>query len=326
VVVTPEGPRELVLDEPLAPGTRVEVTVRYDSRGREGTESKPVMVYHDGPAGRAALEVGVQVEPFLISETNPLTFGRLYLDGAEEQRTTLSSSTGEPFGLSVQLRGHAQPGLELSLEPSAPGPDGRAASWQLIARLDPVGLAGPGGLLENPDPSALGGQNLIAAVVLETDVPLPDPGPVDPGTPAHHFLDLAVTATLLAPVQASTGYLSFGFLAPGAATSSSVRIECFAPELAEAFRAAEPTVEVLDGEGAVPDWAGNFTPTLRLVEPEAAGNRPLTPGALCAWDLEVLGRGFRGGDRNRVTGRVVLDFGGELLPDQSMAFQAMLQP
>jgi hypothetical protein len=27
-----------------------------------------------------------------------------------------------------------------------------------------------------------------------------------------------------------------------------------------------------------------------------------------------------------VTGRVVLDFGEELLPDQSLAFQAMLQP
>ena len=58
----------------------------------------------------------------------------------------------------------------------------------------------------------------------------------------------------------------------------------------------------------------------------ASPGRPLTPGALAAWDLELLGRGFRGGDRNRVAGRVVLDFADPGLPDPALPFQALLQP
>lgn len=332
MVIEASGPRELVLDEPLAPGTRVEVTVLYDSRGRGGPESKAVTVYHDGPTGRARLEVGVDVQPFLVLEPMILAFGRTYVDGRIELEAEVHAAPGEPFALSSRLPRGPEPGVELSVEPVSGqlDSDGRAERWRLIASLDLAGLGSPGGILANPDPNALGGQNLILTAQLVTDLPLPDPGSAPEDTPRTHFLDTAITATLLAPIQASTGYLSFGSLAPGAATSSSVRIECFAPDLAEIFQATEPTISVLDATAALgdeaPDWAKHFTPTLRLVTPETAGGRPLTAGALAAWDLEVLGIGFRGGDKNRVTGRVHVDFSDQTLQDQAIAFQAILQP
>ncbi|MDF1798189.1 MAG: DUF1573 domain-containing protein [Planctomycetota bacterium] len=332
MVVDEAGRRELVIDEPLAPGTRVEVTVVYDSRGRTGPESKAVTVYHDGPTGRARLEVGVEVQPFLVLEPAILAFGRTFVDGRIELEAEVHAATGEPFALSSRFPRGPEPGVELSATPSSGqlDGDGRSTRWRLVASLDLAGLQGPGGILANPDPNALGGQNLIASAQLITDLPLPAAGPVPEDTPRTHFLDTAVTATLLAPIQASTSYLSFGSLAPGAATSSSVRIECFAPDLVEGFRSTEPAISVLDATSApgdeAPDWAKHFTPTLRLVTPENAGGRPLTAGALAAWDLEVLGIGFRGGDKNRVSGRIHVDFPDQNLADQAIAFQAILQP
>lgn len=328
LVIEEAGPRPLVLDEPLAPGTRVEVTVRYDSRGRGGLDPKAVQVYHTGASGRATLALDVEVRPFLLAEPEQLTFGRLHLAEPTERAVTVRAATGEPFGLEAGWVGDVGPGEDLALEPLDPVPGSdppRAAAWRVAVTLDPDGLEGPGGALAEDDPAAQAGRTLVRRLLLASDVPLEAAGPVAPGTPATHFLDLPLAAVLLAPVQPTEAYLSFGFLAPGSASVAPVRVECFDPDLVEAFRAAPPEVRVLDAEGAEPDWGGSFVPTLRPVDPASPG-RPLTPGALAAWDLELLGRGFRGGDRNRVAGRVVLDFADPGLPDPALPFQALLQP
>ena len=260
----------------------------------------------------AGAEIGVDVAPWLVADPPLLDFGRLYLAGPVEATTVVRAAGGESFALDVGLIGEVVGGVLLRLEPAegAATEGERATAWSVTVSLDPEVLAAPGGPLAQVDAAASrGGTPLIQRLLLTSDRPLERAGPVDPETPTTHFLDLALRASLLAPVQSSTGYLSFGFLAPGSAAAASARIECFAPELVEAFSAAPPTVRIEDADGATPDWAGQFVPTLRPVRPDQPGTRPLTPGALFAWDLEVLGKGFRGGDKNRVTGRVVVDFG-----------------
>lgn len=320
-VVEASGERELVLGEALEPGTRVLVTVRFDSRAREGVEAKLVTVYSDSPEGRLQLQIGVETRPFLRAAPDSIGFGRVFPSHELVAETTITAPDGEAFGLQLVGAEDLPTGLRLELEPSGEDPT-RAATWTARAFLAP-----------DVEPG-----NLLAHITLVTDLPfdaagnlaaLNLPGGVfGPTGEPRHYLDLWTTAAVVGAVEASPPYMPFGFLASGAMTSSSARIECFDPALVEAFSAEPPAVQMLDQEGAplAGAAADAFTPTLRLVTPENAGTRPLSDGALAAWDLEVAAIGFSGAGLNRVVGRIALDFGPSEIPDPSMDFQVILQP
>jgi hypothetical protein len=319
-VIEAGGERALILGEPLAPGTRVLVTLRFDSRGREGREAKLVTVYSDAPGGRLQLEVGVETQPFLRADPDPLEFGRVFPSHELEVSTTITAPDDVVFGLELAGLAELPPGLRLALEPRGGGP--RATAWDLHAWLAPGAAAG----------------NLLSHVTLVSDLPFEHagdlaaldlaPGVLGPDGEPRHYLDLWTTASVVGAVEISPPYLPFGFLAKGALTSASARIECFDPTRVEAFTAAAPTVRFLDADGAPLTGAAAkaFTPTLRAVRPDSVGSRPLSDGALAAWDLEVAALGFSGAGQNRLAGRVELDFPGEEIPDPSLDFQVILQP
>lgn len=319
-VIEADGERALVYKEPLPPGTRVEVALRFDSRGRHGREAKFVTVYSDSPGGRLRLQVGVDTQPFLVAEPETLSFERVFVERELLVKGFVTAADGEPFELSLASDEALPKGLSLALVRETP------AKWALEARLAPDTAAG----------------NLLAHVTLVSDRPFERSGDLTAlnvapevfgadGLP-RHYLDLWVTALVVGAVEVSPPYLPFGFLAKGALTSASARIECFDPALLDAFAAAPPTVRVLDAEGLPlaesmgPAAASAFTPTLRLVTTETPGLRPLSAGALAAWDLEVAVQGFSGEGRNRLLGRVELDFGPNEIPDRFLEFQVILQP
>jgi len=281
-----------------------------------------VTVYSDAPGGRLQLEVGVETRPFLHADPEPLAFGRVFPGIELEASTTITAAGGEAFGLGLSELLPLPAGLTLELIPSAGVVGARATAWQVRAHLA-AGTA-PG--------------NLLAHVTLVSDLEFDAPGnlaalDLAPGViatdgMAFHYLDLWTTAAVVAAVEVAPPYLPFGFLAKGALTSASARIECFDPALVERFRAAAPAVHFQDADGAALTGPAvdAFTPTLRLFDPQQPGTRPLTDGALAAWDLEVSALGFTGGGQNRLVGRVVVDFEAPEIPDPTLDFQVILQP
>lgn len=337
-VFEPDGSvRPLIYDEDLAPGTRVEVVAQFDSRGRHGYEKKTVEVYSDDAQGGHSLEVGVETVHWLVSDVEGIDFGRVFPGEPVTKLAHITSSTLEPFNLKASPARELPSGVTFELTPdvSVPGETPpKALHWTLAVTLSP-------GVDEGV---------MMAPLVLESDVAFEDQGaaraavPVsgpEPGVdapdldagsvvglrrPAQHFLDVWSRATVLAPIAASTPYLSFGYLPVNNMTSASVRIECFDKDLAAAFLATEPVVKLTDPSGGELAHSKAFTPTLRRVE--EGGIRPLAAGCFGAWDLEVTAVGFSGEGQNRLQGRIEIAPGGADSAMESIfvTFQVIIQP
>jgi len=321
-VRTEGGERELVRGEPLAPGTRIEVEVLFDSRGRVGRERKLIDVYGDAVGGRVQLELGVETVPFLEVQPDPLSFDRVFPLAGTERVAEVRSADGEPFDL--QLVQTPERGLVVAAEPVGDG-----AVWRVTATLGPEVHTGP----------------LLSEVVLVTDRPLEAAGPLaELGVPAavhaapggpFNYKVLPVTAVVVAAVEALPPYVPFGFVMPDQLTARTTRVECYDPALTEAFLAAPPAVTFgASEETGWPEGFGEaFSVAATPVRPGAAGARPLTPGATAAWDLELGFLGRRGAGLNRVVGRAEVAFPGAAgepgvgLPEAlQIDFQVILQP
>jgi hypothetical protein len=336
LVVAADGTsRPLVYDEDLAPGTRVEIVARFDSRKFEGYEKKTVEVYSDDPQGGHSLEMGVVVEPWLLVDHDTLHFDRIYPAQPVVRSAKITSKSGQPFGLTFTPTRVLPSGVSMELTSNAEAGQERATEWTLSATINSDSNTG----------------HIMVPILLESDEAMPNRGPVSPEQssgldlgldsprldvgeiattvrPKNHFLDLGVVANVLPPLAPDKVYLSFGFLRPGAVTSDSARIECFDPKLAAAFLEQIPTVELTDANGEPLEHASAFTPTLRRITPEdqpqTSPSRALLPGALGAWDLEVAARGFSGAGENRLMGRAEVTFGGG--ESILLTFQVILQP
>jgi hypothetical protein len=346
IVANDGSSRELVYDEPLPPGTRVEIVARFDSRTRDGYEKKTIEIYSDDPQGGHSLELGVTTKAWLVVEEDPLVFGRLFPGEPVSKSTTITSSTGEAFGLTWRPKRALPSGVSIALAPNDEGAL-RSRSWTLTTTLEPGVPLGP----------------LMVPVMLETDVHLPDIGAVtdegdvkvaqknstredapsldaahaddhtmDNTRPENHFFDQWTSATILAPIAPDFTYVSLGFLRPEGATSASSRIECFDPQIAENFLLGTPTVTLTDSEGGELKNASAFTPTLRRITPEneieSSPSRPLLPGSSGAWDLELSVMGFSGEGENSLVGRIEIAFpdAPEPIDPIFLFFQVILQP
>ena len=337
VIESDGSPRPLVYGEDLAPGTRIEVVAQFDSRGRHGYEKRTVEVYSDDIQGGHSLEVGVETEAWVVSDVEGIDFGRVFPGQPVTRLAHITNSTNAPFGLTVSPSRELPEGVTYELTPDVKVPGEsppKALHWTLAVTLSP-------GVAEGV---------MMAPFLLETDVDFEDqgvesqhaPAPasdlggdapnIDPGTvaglrrPKQHFLDVWSRATVLAPIAASTPYLSFGYLPLNNMTSASVRIECYDEDLVEAFLGTEPVVSMTDPIGGDLAHAKSFTPTLRRVD--AGSARPLGPGCLGAWDLEVTAVGFSGEGENRLQGRIEITPGGteSAMEPIFVAFQVIVQP
>lgn len=313
VVVQPDGTeRVLERGEALAPGTRVEVAVRFDSRGLVGPENKFVTVYGDFPNGKLDLEVAAETRPFLIREPLQVQFDRVFAGANASQSAQVRAADGEPFELALATELPA--GLAVELERAADG-----KSYTVTARLAPGIARGP----------------LLSEIVLVSDRPFPDAGDLTAlGVPpavhaegAKHYTTLPVGAVVVGAVEPVSPVLEFGFVLPDVLTSRTARFECYDPALRAAFLAATPELTFgASAEGAWPEgFEGAFEVTWRAVEEPAAGELPLTKGAVAAWDAEIALTGRRGGGFTRVFGEAEARFGAEL-PAQRLNFQVILQP
>jgi hypothetical protein len=209
----PAGPRgspaavPYELGTTLAPGERLHVRARYDTRGRRGPGVRAVTLTTSAGAP-LALTLAADVRPWLLAEPAELEYARVLERQTAERAFVVRSAAGEPFALHA-TRAALPRWVTVDLQPHAPDAAGRAARWDVAVTL---GADVPRGSYSYP-------------IELESDVPVPDSGPS-----ARRFT-VAPTWTLqvVGPVALSAPTLEFGVVGGDETVARTVRLDSFDP-------------------------------------------------------------------------------------------------
>jgi hypothetical protein len=131
-----------VLADPLPPGTRLLLSVRYDTRGKPGSQPRRVSLYCNQAGGLALFTLLADVRPGLLVDPPSLSAGVISVE--EERRVELQvrSATGDRLRLEHRRRAVPEQ-LQVTLEPIAPDEEGRAERWAvsiLLQRGMPKGV------------------------------------------------------------------------------------------------------------------------------------------------------------------------------------------
>jgi hypothetical protein len=190
---------------PLEPGTRLLVTLRYDTRGKVGDAPRTLSLYTN-PAGKVEVGVRARVEPWLVASPDRFDLPPLDEELARELDFVVESAAGEPFRLSP-TRLALPPEVRVSATPR--GGVERSAAWDVRVELGP-GL--PRGMHAWP-------------IELFTDVLVPvPPGSAPPGEAGRSFaVAPLVTVQVVGAIVPSASSLSFGAVRAGEVVSRSIR-------------------------------------------------------------------------------------------------------
>jgi hypothetical protein len=192
----------------LEPGTRLFVTLRYDTRGKVGDAPRTLSIYTN-PAGKLEVAVRARVEPWLVATPDRFDLPPLDEELARELDFVVESAGGEPFRLTPT--GLALP-PEVRVSTAPRGGGERAATWDVRVELGPKL---PRGMHAWP-------------IELVTDVPVPvPPGSAPAGEPPRSFaLAPLVNVQVVGAIVPSLPGLSFGAVRGGEVVSRSVRLTC----------------------------------------------------------------------------------------------------
>lgn len=206
--------RPYELGDELIPGEILVVRASYDTRGRLGPSERTLsLLLADGRL--LPLKLAASVQRWLVAEPEP-AFQRTLEGQALETRFEVRSLDGKPFRLTPTGRA-VPPALTLAPRALAPDAEGRAARWEVVARL---AADAPRGTHSYP-------------LELESDVALEADGRVHTIAPAWNL-------QVLGPVALSTPSLEFGLVRADETVARSVRLECFD----SSFVLAEPRVQL----------------------------------------------------------------------------------
>jgi hypothetical protein len=264
---------EYVDGTPIAPGSRLLVRARYDTRGKRGSVPRTLTLYTSD--GATSVVLRAEVRPWLVVEPEGRDLPRL--DDRSEARTTfrVTSAEGEPFGLAPS--GLGIPDLvRVEPVPVAPGADGRSASWDVAVTL-PAGM--PRG-------------SHVYPIELRSDVGLEHADPASGR--ATHAISPWITVQVVGPVSLSPPNLSFGVVDHEATVARTVRLLCHDQD----FVLGEPELELLPvRSGEEFALARTATLSARPVEGENA------------WDVQLLLSGLDPGVQGTFLARVSVGTG-----------------
>ncbi len=257
VVLEPDGTRRpYVLEEPLSPGTQLEVMCRFDTAGKRGPQVKPINIYCNIEAGVQRLNLKADLKEFFEVTPAALRLGRFSIIQSRSAKLVMRTVSGEAVKLSVDpLRIPAE--LAVVFEASEPDEAGRSNTWTVE-----VTLGGPT-LLDGP---------YQFSIPIDSDVPNPNAPP--DALPNQRWLGgtVLVMADVLDVYNYSPKQLVFGAIRPDTAVSRGFAFHSFDEE----YPLEELVVEVIPKEGKT---LQNRELYHTRVEP---GNAPGT------WRVEVL--------------------------------------
>lgn len=258
----------------LAPGSRLHVKVRYDTRGRIGDAARTISVYAN-PLGKVEVALRANVKRWLVAEPDRLDLLPLDENGTQELALEVRSTTGEAFLLEATR--HAIPEeVRVELAPrGASGLDQRSSAWTARVLLGP-GL--PRGLHAWP-------------IELVSDVPVPRATGVDSLERTFSVSPL-ITVQIVGALELTPPTLSFGALRGDEVVSRSVRLRC----LEKGTHLEEPRARL------VPLHEGDDFRLARTAEihvRRVAGEE--------AWDVEVVLSGLDDGVQGTLLARLVIE-------------------
>ncbi len=293
IVVRADGTREpYVIETPLAPGTRLQLDVVFDTQGRRGPQAKSINVYCNDPSGVQRLALIGEVEPFLNAVPNGIRLNRLTPDETRTGEVTLTTRDGNPVRLTVDPD-RLPSGLSVEMRPKTPDADGRSSAWTAVVTF--------------------GGENLREGpfqfrVPVVSDVENPHVAPDSGGDRSWLSYSIWVQAEVLALYQVSPKQMFFGPVAADTAASRSVQIY----DHSETEIAESPAFRLVDAAGATLTESDGYHVT---VAPLA--NAP-------GWSVELLVDGLPAG-RGVFEGRIVLETGNPDRPEVEVSFKGVVR-
>jgi len=269
--------------EALSAGDVLVVRASYDTRGRLGPSERTLsLLLADGRV--LALKLAAEVERWLVAEPEPV-FQRTLEGVPLETRFEVRSVDGAPFRLTPTGRA-VPPAVSLAPRPLEPDAEGRAARWEVVARLGPDA---PRGTHSYP-------------LELESDVALE-------GDERVHTVAPAWNLQVLGPVALSSPSLDFGLVRADETVARSVRLESFDP----AFTLSEPVARL------EPLKPGEACPLL-----ETAHLTVRARGA--AFDLELTLAGLAPALQGNFLARLVVETGHPRLPQLEALVRGVRAP
>ncbi len=291
------GPTPLEFERPLAPGTRLALSVEYATRGRRGPSPREVQIFCNEPDGVASVRLLADIRPWLTIEPDGPTLFRVALGEEFTTSFRVSGTTGEPF----RLR-HTGLGVppEITVTPVAAtgesAPDGRAVAWDVQVHVAPELTRG----------------RHAFPLLLETDVP-------NPATPAG--TPFGIQGQLGLQVEGRYGvqpaFLDFGVVGAAETVSRTVRVvRNAAVEPGVTLQAPEARLEALAAPAASDAARSANEGSMALLETAHVTVRSVdTADGVPAWDVSVLLDGLAEPVPARFVARLVLATGD---PDEAL--------
>ncbi|MEM7308716.1 MAG: DUF1573 domain-containing protein [Planctomycetota bacterium] len=277
-VLNDDGTRtEYEMETPVEPGTKLALAATYDSKGRDGHQSRTIKVYGNIAHGVREMKLQADVRPFLKVEPRIQSLGKLSQLESATTDYVVKSVGGERFSLKPTRKGLPDE-LTVAVEPVDPDDDGRATSWKIVANL---GIGMPKGIRSY-------------TLDLETDLVNRQAAPRPDGKESHFVISPMVNAMIVGPVAALPQNINFGMVSAGQTVAKTVTLESHDP----GFSMPEPTVEVKAyREGA----SLAFADTLRITKrPSEEKN---------GWEIELLLEGLGEEVGRSFLGKLVIDTG-----------------
>ncbi len=255
------GPRRpYATGEPIPPGARLHVHVRYHTAGKRGATPRTVSLYGPTPEGRVQVTIHADVRRWLTVTPERIDLPPMTENEATEVSFRVASADGTPFALSTSGRA-VPPEVVATVQADQPDEAGRSSDWTALVRLGPGLPRGPRGY----------------PIEFLTDVPNPGAPRAEDGSTAPFSGTAFLALQVVGPVSLSPPTLTLGLMRPDETVSRTVRVICHDP----AFELPEPVVQL------VPLRPGEDSP---LQETASITTRRVE--GLNAWDVELVLEGL----------------------------------
>lgn len=278
--------------DPIAPGTELEMEAELNTKNKHNAASSKINVFCNDPRGTVTLGLTAMVDTYFRMTPTALDFGELSVADVVEKTCEVTGKRPGPFMLSLEARPLPQ-GVNCTLMPINPGPDGKADKWTVKVTVGPDCREGNTGY-----PLALLSDQEIAGAA---------PGP--DGKQPRYSATLMLTARVRGLISYDPQYLSFGLVRPGQIVSRTLRVQSFDPK----FQMGLPELSILG--------ANDQTPEFKFKEQFSVNARPTADGK--AVEVELTLNGLPESADGAFQGRLVIKTGHPAKPEIQVLFSGV---